>query len=433
MALHEICRRPARLIMRVLLVMPNVVSYESFLASLGAEMRGEGEEVHLACSVAKFGDSSTEVPGPGADGKEGGPKIHAIDFARGMNPIAHLRAARRLDALVGQLRPDVVHAHFDAAIFTTALARTRRWPATIATFHGLSFPILQGWRRFVIRAATAWAVRRFDGVWVLNSENRDLLRAAAHGADIRDMQSAGVGCDTARFTAPPKAVRDAARAGLGFSSGHCVFAYVGRLTEAKGFALTVRAFLQFAKAEPEARLLIVGGRDPLHPTGLSIEEEEELKKSPHIKSVGYCDDVERYLAAADVMVLPSFREGMPVGLMEALAMGVPVLTRDVCGCRDVVRNDIDGIVLRDCTVGNLAAAMKQLADSPDLRQRMSNRALADRDRFSRAHFIREQREIYKSLVRSEEETSEANHASAKAYSLSGRLRSPKTKRISTPQ
>jgi len=91
-------------------------------------------------------------------------------------------------------------------------------------------------------------------------------------------------------------------------------------------------------------------------------------------------------------------------------MGVPVLTRDVCGCRDVVRNDIDGIVLRDCTVGNLAAAMKQLADSPDLRQRMSNHALAGRDRFSRRHFVREQRAIYETLVRSLEEPSGATHA-----------------------
>jgi glycosyltransferase involved in cell wall biosynthesis len=384
--------------MRLLLVMPNIVSYKAFLASLGTEMCREGDEVHLACSIAKFTDPSVENSEHVSTQESGGPTLHAIKFARGMNPLEHLRAARRLGALVDQLKPDVVHAHFDAAIFTTAMARTRRWPPTLATFHGLSYSIMSGWRRLAVRAATAWAVRRLDAAWVLNSGNQELLQAAVRGADIRCFQSAGVGCDIARFAPPSRAVRDAARARLGFSPEDCVFTYVGRLVVVKGFALTVRAFLQLAKGDANARLLVVGGRDPLHPSGLTEEEESELKASPRIMAVGHRSDVEQYLAATDMVVHPSVREGMPVGLMEALAMGVPVLTSDSPGCRDVVRHDIDGIVLRDCTVERIAAAMKQLADSPDLRQRMSKHALAGRDRFSRAHFIREQREIYEKCV-----------------------------------
>lgn len=380
--------------MRLLLVMPNVISYEAFLGALGAELRVRGVEVHLACSVAKFEDSHANTAGEGDPGQREGLTLHPIEFARGMNPLAHRRAARRLAALVEQLQPDVIQAHFDAAIFTTALARTARWPATIGLFHGLSFPILSGWRKILIRAATAWAVRQFDGVWVLNSENRDLLRVAAPRAAVHRFQSAGVGCDIARFVAPGRAEREAVRAALGFAPAHCVFAYVGRLVEAKGFALTVRAFLALAQTDPQARLLVVGGGDPLHPTGLTREEEAAMRASAQIVAVGYCPDVEHYLRAADVTVLPSFREGMPVGLMEALAMGVPVLTRDVCGCRDVVRDDVDGLVLKDCTVENLAAAMQRLAGAPELRQRLSSRALADRDRFDRANFVREQCAIY---------------------------------------
>src|SRR5438477_7057284 len=103
------------MIMRVLLIMPSIASYDAFLASLGAAMCGDGDEVHLACSVANFAKPGAEVSEPVAT-RSGGPTIHPINFARGMNPIAHLRAARRLDALVERLRPDVVHAHFDAAI-----------------------------------------------------------------------------------------------------------------------------------------------------------------------------------------------------------------------------------------------------------------------------------------------------------------------------
>jgi glycosyltransferase involved in cell wall biosynthesis len=385
--------------MRLLLVMPSIASYHAFLSEVGAEMCRDGAEVHLATSTRKFENPREDGTTSAGKARPGESVIHSIEFARGMNPLTHFRAARELDALVTRLKPDVVHAHFDAAIFTTAIARKRHWPATIATFHGLSFPILTGWRKLVIRSATAWAVRHYDAVWVLNSENLGLLRAAARGADIRSFRSSGVGCDVERFAPPPKSERDAIRAALGFSPAHCVFTYVGRLVKAKGFGVTVRAFLEFAKADPDARLLVVGGSDPLHPTGLTGEEEKLFKASPQIKAVGNCDNVERYLAATDVMVLPSYREGMPVGLMEALAMGVPVLTRDVCGCRDVVRHDVDGLVLKDCSVGNLVVAMKQLAGSPELRQRMSTRALGDRDRFSRDHFVREQRMIYDACMR----------------------------------
>lgn len=378
--------------MRLLLVMPNIISYLCFHRELGAELCADGGEVHVACSHTRLGDPNAKV----ADAlpKHEGLTIHAFDFPRGMNPAGHLRAARQLGPLVARLKPDVVHAHFDAAIFTTAVARTKRWPATIATFHGLSFPLFSGWRKMLIRSATVWAVRHFNTVLVLNSTNRDMLRAAAPGANIRMFGSAGVGCDITRFAPAAKADRDAMRAKLGFSPGDCVFVYVGRFVEIKGFALTVRAFLQLAEREPNARLLLVGEGDALHPSGLTSEEEAKFRASPRIVDLGQRNDVERCLAAADVMVLPSFREGMPVGLMEALSMGVPVLTRDVPGCRDVVRDNLDGIVLRDCTVESIATTMKQLADSPELRRRLSDRALADRDRFSRKHFIREQREIY---------------------------------------
>ena len=142
--------------MRLLLVMPNIVSYRSFLSELGVALCADGAEVHVACSSADLVDPRVVVSGSGAPSEHAGLTIHAIDFARGMNPVAHLRAARRLGSLVDRLKPDVVHAHFDAAIFTTAIARTSRWPATIATLHGMSFPIMTGWRKMVIRRATGW-------------------------------------------------------------------------------------------------------------------------------------------------------------------------------------------------------------------------------------------------------------------------------------
>ena len=385
--------------MRLLLIMPNIISYRSFHAELGAELCAAGAEVHVACSSNQISAPKAKVSAVAAVPEHKGLTIHAIDFARGLNLIGHLRAARRLAALVDELKPDIVHTHFDAAIFTTAIARNSRWPTLLATFHGLSYPTFHGWRKTLIRTATLWAIRHFNTVFVLNVENRDILRAAAPRADVRMFESAGVGCDIQRFAPPSPEERETMRASLKFSADHCVLIYVGRFIEVKGFAMTARAFLKLAERNPNVRLLVVGESDALHPTGLTSEEEEAFKKSPQIVAVGRRPDVERYLAAADVLMLPSYREGVPVCLMEALAVGVPVVTRDACGCRDVVRDKVDGTVLRECTVETNAAEMKRLADSPELRREMSLQALAGRDRFDRRHFVREQKEIYEAIMR----------------------------------
>ena len=377
--------------MRLLLVIPKLVSYRSFLRELCLSLVADGAEIHIACSREKLW--GVDAP-PGEDGIH----MHGIEFPRGMNPASHLRAARELNRLVEALQPEVIHAHFSAAIFTTALARTARWPATFATFHGVSFLAMTDWKAILLRAAETWAARRFDAAWVLTDDDGDGLRAAARGAVVRRLPGFGMGCDLERFAPVSADAREALRAKLGLEPGQVVFAFVGRFTDFKGFGLAVRAFLRLAESNPNVRLLLIGSRDRLHPTGLSRAEEEVLAKSPRVIDAGYRTDVESCLAAADVMVFPSRREGMPVCLMESLALGVPAITSDTRGCRDVVRDGIDGLVLRDHGIESLFPAMQRVAGDEALRQKWAVRALADRDRFSRGHFVAAQKQIYETAI-----------------------------------
>jgi glycosyltransferase involved in cell wall biosynthesis len=319
--------------------------------------------------------------------------VHDIQFARGMNPARHAQASRALAQLVRALEPDLVHAHFSAAIFTTALAHSSAWPTTMATFHGLSFPAQRGWKAAVLRQVETWAARQFDAVWVLTDDDRDRLRAASSTIRVETLSSFGVGCNLAKFEPPSSAAKSERRGELGFREQDRVFAFVGRFVDFKGFALTARAFLRLAEEDSSARLLLIGARDPLHPTGLTPAEERALWNSTRMLDTGFRRDVHRYLVAADALVFPSSREGMPVCAMEALAMGVPVITRASRGCRHVVRDGIDGLVLEDCSAENLRAAMRGLTGDPALRDRLSQNAIAGRDRFARRHFIEEQKRI----------------------------------------
>lgn len=374
--------------MRLLIIIPNIVSYRSFLNDLCAEKVANGHEVHVACSPTEQWGRDAVTP------EQPGVRFHAIEFARGMNLLHHALAARKLRRLVRTIRPDLIHAHFSAGLFTTALARTREWPMTIGTFHGISFPARRGFEGALIRTAEISAARRFDEICVLTEDDAVRLRKALPSLPVRTLSSAGLGCDLERFAPAPAVQRETHRARLGFTKEHCVFVFVGRFVSFKGYADVVRAFLKLAPDHPNARLLLIGADDSLHETGLSAEDEQAMRACPQIVDVGFQKDVRPHLAASDIMVFPSSREGMPVCLMEALAMGIPAITRDSRGCRDVVRDGRDGFVLRDCNEAHLSQAMKQLANDVRLRERMAAEARAGRERFSRKLFIAAQRKIY---------------------------------------
>jgi glycosyltransferase involved in cell wall biosynthesis len=147
---------------------------------------------------------------------------------------------------------------------------------------------------------------------------------------MQKYKALGLGCRLDRFAQERvrSQTRDQLRQSLKLSKENFVFIFVGRQVHFKGFALAVRAFLSFYSQYPEARLLLVGTRDPQHSSGLRPEEERIIATHPGVISAGWREDVECYLAISHVNLFPSEREGMPVNVMESLAMGVPVITID---------------------------------------------------------------------------------------------------------
>jgi len=247
--------------------------------------------------------------------------------------------------------------------------------------------------------AETWAANRLDQVWVLSKDDLEGLRLAAPHAKINKQDSYGFGCDLERFDSRrfPLEEKRKLRLQLGLKADNYVFTFAGRYVHFKGFDIAVRAFLKLAHTEPDIRLLLMGRRDNQHTTGLTDLEEQALKDSAQIVDLGWQNEFEKYFAVTDVLVFPSEREGMPVSLMAALAMGVPVITRNSRGCRDVVRDQVDGIVLSSCTVDNLILEMQRLKKDRTLCRRLSANCLAGRGRFNQYNYITEQIKIYLDL------------------------------------
>jgi colanic acid/amylovoran biosynthesis glycosyltransferase len=145
--------------------------------------------------------------------------------------------------------------------------------------------------------------------------------------------------------------------------------YTGRLSAAKGLPILFEALQKVVPHHADLILTLVGdGPDRIALEALAAD----LKLSPYLNFVGYQsqDAVCQYLHNSDIFVLPSFSEGLPVALMEALAAGVPVVTTTVAGISELVEDGVNGYLVPPGAVEPLAKRLIQLLEDADLRQRM---------------------------------------------------------------
>jgi glycosyltransferase involved in cell wall biosynthesis len=380
---------------RILLVVPSGTSFVTFLREAAEECRRRGATIAVA--------TGPDLPGHAAPWPAAIERLDLPDIRSG-SPLAVIRGARALGRHIRAWRPDVVHAHFTAAAVVAAATRLtmpRAGPAWIATFHGLQLAADPGQRSWRAVLAERWAARRMTQVWLLNREDRGPLAATVAESRIRVHGSCGVGCnldvfDPARF---PPAEQRSIRLQLGLPADAFAAAFVGRRTAFKGFDVAVRGFLAAVDAGLDGWLMLIGEPDAAHRSGLTVAEQRIVNGHPRILRLGWREDVAHCLAAADVMLLPSRREGMPVTAMEALAVGTPVITVDSRGCRDVVRAGIDGLVLPAAEPTAVAEALARCRTDADLLPRLRAAAIAGRSRFDRRRFSAEQADRYAEVLR----------------------------------
>lgn len=377
---------------RVLLVVPSITSVQTFLASLPTRAAEAGVEIYLAAGPALPGAARGMLDEPFAGRLE-------LPAVRSGAPFAAARAVLRLKRFIATVRPHVIHAHFAAA--ATIAAATRALAPSVpaawwATFHGLHSGLSGTGRSARTAGWELWAARRHDRVFVLNAEDADVLRHRDPTVDVC-VTPVLLGCDLDRFS-PHRfspADRLQIRETLGIPADAPVVVFVGRQTDFKGFGTLLRAFWKLRESIPACRLVLVGGRDPVHAVGLEPAELRRMTADPMVIDCGWQDDVSPFLAIAAACLFPSEREGMPVCLMEALSMGVPCVTSDSRGCRDVVQHGVDGLLVQGASPAAYADAAGRILLSAPLREEMRRHALEGRRRFDRRAFIADQVSLYR--------------------------------------
>jgi glycosyltransferase involved in cell wall biosynthesis len=332
-----------------------------FLLPLMRGARERGHEVVGLCAEGPLLD----LP------RQEGFRIIPVPMARSLNPLAQLRAFRALLRILREERFDLVHGHMPIsgllARFAARLARRGDGRPRIAyTCHGFLFNQPgPAWRRGLSLALERAAGRITDiFLTVSEEEAADAKRRGIHPHPV----AVGNGRDPARFH-PDAAARAALRAELGAAPGDCVTIAVSRLVRHKGYHELLAALRD---TPPHCLLWVVGERLPTdHGEDLEpVFAAAEAEFGPRLRRLGYRTDVARLLAAADVFALPSHFEGLPMSVIEAMLCGLPVVSTDISGPREMVVPGETGLLVPPAEAAPLAAALRRLAADPAERARM---------------------------------------------------------------
>ena len=299
-----------------------------------------------------------------------------------------LRAFIAIRQTIRDYRPDIVHTHTaKAGLLGRIAAATCRVPVRVHTFHG---HVLHGYfNRWVTRA-----VRIIEGLLA-----RQTSVLVTVGSQVRDdLIWAGIGRADQYVVIPPGAAleelpnRVSARGSLGLPIKQPVVLFVGRLTSIKRPDRLIEAMGLVLESRPDVILAIAGEGDLLEETRVLAEP-----LGPSVRFLGWRRDITCLYAAADCMVLTSDNEGMPVTLIEAAMAGVPSVTTDVGSAREVVLNEVTGIVV-ESSASAVADGLIRLLDG-DLRDKMGTAARARAEsEFGTQRLVADHEALYERLL-----------------------------------
>jgi glycosyltransferase involved in cell wall biosynthesis len=322
-----------------------------------------------------------------------------VAIPRAFKPLSLLQAAWRLGRSLRRDPPDLIHTHTPAGGVVGRLAALAVPDIPVVhTLHGLPFatddiagPTARTY--LVIERALARRTRLF-----FSQARGDAGRASRLGiARAADTVVIGNGVDLTRFR-PDASRRQAARAEFGISDDEIVVLAVARLVREKGV-------LDLAEAATlvsgRVRFLIAGGALPSDRS--SVVNEVSAHRVNDIprrwQLLGHREDIERLLNSADLFVLPSYREGLPRSVIEALASGVPVVASDIPACRELV-DMTTGVLIPPGDVAALARAIEELAADEGVRHRLgANARRVALERADEDRIVSTQLDLFETLVR----------------------------------
>ena len=308
----------------------------------------------------------------------------------------NVKAYRELKAILDREHFDIIHCHTPVGAMITRLAARdarKRGTKVIYTAHGFHFfkgAPLVNWLMFF---PAEWLLAPLTDVLVtINQEDYAFARKRIHAKRIEYVP--GVGVDTAKFHVG-SVDRAEKRRELGLGEQDFLILTVAEMTKNKNHSTVLKA-LSLLKDTPEFEKMVylICGRGEQRD---ALEAEAEaLGIREHVRFLGYRHDVPELCQCSDMFAFMSFREGMPVALMEAMSCGLPAVCSKIRGNTDLIEDGVDGLFAENTPQG-VAQAILKLYRDPALREKLGTAAARTVSRFDAVQVQQKMKEIYLSL------------------------------------
>lgn len=295
-------------------------------------------------------------------------RLVPVEFSRGARkPFRDLLLVLDLIGVFRRERPDLVHnVALKPVLFGSVAAFVARTPHVVNALTGLGYVyISRRWRaraiRIFLRMGLGFLLRRRN-TWVIlqNGDDRSMLLEQGMLSAERTVIIRGSGVDTDTFSPSPE------------PSGRVSVVLASRMLYDKGVAEFVEAAASLRAAGTDARFVLVGGTDPDNPAAIEEHALRQWQADGLVEWLGRSEDMPALFRSAHIVCLPSYREGLPKVLLEAAASGRPIVAADVPGCREIVRDGENGLLVPVRDSGALASALAHLIARPALRRQMGD-------------------------------------------------------------
>jgi glycosyltransferase involved in cell wall biosynthesis len=293
--------------------------------------------------------------------------VHSISLARaGTNPLADLRTLVSLLGVMRKVRPDLVLAYtIKPVIYGMLAARITGVTKRFALITGLGYAFqggATGRLQQLVQRLYKLALKSADKVFFQNPDDQALFKELGLLNGVASVVVNGSGVDLSHYAAQP------------MSSNMPTFLMIARLLGDKGVREYAQAAMQLKAQNPTAVFQLAGWIDE-NPNAIAQQELEAWVSSGAIEYLGKLDDVRPSLAECNVFVLPSYREGTPRSVLEAMAIGRAIITTDAPGCRETVKQGVNGFLVPIKNTPALADAMQICINQPELVAKMAQSSL----------------------------------------------------------
>jgi glycosyltransferase involved in cell wall biosynthesis len=321
--------------------------------------------------------------------------VHPLKWRRsGSGALGELRGLLEVIRLYRRLRPTIVHhIAIKPTLFGATAARMTGPLRVVNAINGLGFVFTStSVRARLLRLPFRFFFRHVVDlptslVLFQNEDNRRVLVDGGYISRARTAIVRGSGVDTEHFAALPDPVATPVH-----------IAVVSRMLASKGIETVVQASRLLRDRGVDHRLLLVGDPDPHNPDSIPEALLRRWNDEPQIEWLGHRDDVRKIWADAHIAVLASYGEGLPKSLLEAASCARPIVATDVSGCREIVRDGVNGFLVPVDDATAVASALERLILDPKLRETLGARSRALASEFSDARVAAALMEIYRGLL-----------------------------------